>query len=153
MKRREAREIAFQILFAYGAQSGNGEKPAAGEFYEDHLEELGAEGDDFSRSVFLGAAAYIPEADGLLSAASSGWDVKRMTSVSRALMRLAVYEMKMTSLPCEIAINEALELAKVYDVEAAPAFINGVLNRIADAEGLKKPGEPAPGKPGKREES
>ena len=141
MKRREAREIAFRILFAYGANLEIGQTPSPELFYEEHLEEIGSEGDDFSKSVFLGAAAFIPEADALLEAASLGWEVRRMSAVSRTLMRLAVYEMKQTALPCEIAINEALEIAKIYDVDSAPSFINGVLNRIADAEGLKVSGK------------
>ena len=52
-------------------------------------------------------------------------------------MRLACYEMLYTDLPVRIAINEAVELAKKYDHDQAPSFINGILNSIADKKELK----------------
>ena len=56
-----------------------------------------------------------------------------------AIMRICVYEMLyVDDVPFNIAINEAVELAKKFDYDKAPSFINGVVNKIAEHEGLKK---------------
>jgi len=67
----------------------------------------------------------------LIEANSISWKVSRFTKVSLALMRLAVYEMRFSAdIPQEVAINEAIELAKKYDIDEAPKFINGILDSI-----------------------
>ena len=58
-----------------------------------------------------------------------------MSHVTAAILHLSIYEMLMTDIPAKAAINEAVELAKKYDEGAAPAFINGILNRIARDSG------------------
>jgi N utilization substance protein B len=58
-----------------------------------------------------------------------------MAAVTRSILRLAVYEILWGEVPPRAAINEAVELAKLYDEEAAPAFINGILNQIAKENG------------------
>jgi N utilization substance protein B len=67
-----------------------------------------------------------------------------MAAVTRSILRLAVYEILWGEVPPRAAINEAVELAKLYDEEAAPAFINGILNQIAKENG--KLGETEPEK-------
>jgi N utilization substance protein B len=67
-----------------------------------------------------------------------GFKKERISKVSVAVMRLCVYEMLyVEGIPFNISINEAMELAKKYDHDTAPAFINGILNKIADIDGLK----------------
>ncbi|MBQ5886351.1 MAG: transcription antitermination factor NusB, partial [Clostridia bacterium] len=63
------------------------------------------------------------------------WKLSRMAAVTRSILRLAVYEILWGEVPPRAAINEAVELAKLYDEEAAPAFINGILNQIAKESG------------------
>ena len=61
----------------------------------------------------------------------TGWKIERLSKVSIAIMRLALYEiMYMDDIPDNVSVNEAVELAKKYDVEEAPSFINGVLSSI-----------------------
>ena len=68
-----------------------------------------------------------------------GWKLERLSRVSQAIMRLAIYEMLYREdVSYNIAINEAVELAKKFDHDKAPGFINGVLNSVATKEGLKK---------------
>ena len=68
---------------------------------------------------------------------SKGWKLSRLSKVTLAILRLAVYEMLYDKLAYNIVINEAVELAKKYDEEKAPKFVNGILNNIADSAGLK----------------
>jgi N utilization substance protein B len=69
---------------------------------------------------------------------SGGWSIARMSKITRTILRLSAYEMLYrTDIPYNISINEAVELAKKYEDEKAPAFVNGILNAIATKEGLK----------------
>jgi N utilization substance protein B len=59
---------------------------------------------------------------------AEGWKVNRMNAVDRTIMRLALYEMLNTEdVPAEVAVNEAVELAKGFSSEEAPGFVGGVL--------------------------
>lgn len=75
----------------------------------------------------------IPEIDELLNSHTTGWKTSRMNKVDLTILRLAVYEMKWDeTVPVGVAINEAVELAKKYSSEEGPAFVNGVLAKLAD---------------------
>ena len=68
-----------------------------------------------------------------------GWKISRISKVSLAILRLALYEMMYDdSIPVSVSINEAVELSKKFDDDKAPAFVNGVLNAVAEQLGLKK---------------
>ena len=63
--------------------------------------------------------------------------MERLSKVSRAIMRMCIYEMLYSDdVPASVAINEALEIAKIYDHDKAPSFINGVVNAVAKDKGL-----------------
>lgn len=69
--------------------------------------------------------------DALINEKATGWKTNRMAKVDLALIRLAVYEMKYdVDIPTGVAINEAVELAKIYSSDGAPSFINGVLAKL-----------------------
>jgi N utilization substance protein B len=66
--------------------------------------------------------------DNLLSEVSQGWPVHRMSAVDRSILRLALYEMLFVDdVPPEVAVNEAVELARGFSGDEAPAFVGGVL--------------------------
>ena len=68
------------------------------------------------------------ELDAIINENLVGWDVKRISKVSVAAMRLALYEiMYMDDIPTKVAANEAVEIAKKYDGEECAAFVNGAL--------------------------
>ena len=76
--------------------------------------------------------AQLTTRDTAIGEASKGWKVSRMAKVDLALIRLAVYEMKYEEdVPVKVAINEAIELAKQYGTDDSPAFVNGVLAKLA----------------------
>ena len=74
----------------------------------------------------------LPEIDEALNEASKGWKTSRMGKVELSILRLAVYELRYDDdVPGKVAINEAVELAKKFGGNEAPAFINGVLGKLA----------------------
>lgn len=89
--------------------------------------------DDYARSLALGVEEHLSEIDGVLGDVSEHWSVSRMPVVDRNILRLATYELlRVPDVPPSVAINEAVELAKVYGGEDSSKFVNGVLGRIAE---------------------
>lgn len=132
MTRREEREALFALLF----EMSFSEITAA----EDILE-IEKTQRDYDAAYILngyhGVIEHIEEIDLLIESNAKGWKLSRLSRVTLAILRLAVYEMLYTDLFFAVAINEAVELAKKYDHEKAPSFINGILNKIATDRGLK----------------
>lgn len=79
------------------------------------------------------------ESDKLVADLAPQWPTHRQPPVDRALLRLAVWEMRTGYSPARVAITEAIELAKIFSTEQSPPFINGVLDRVA--HGLVERGE------------
>lgn len=76
-------------------------------------------------------AELIPEIDEKIDAVSEGWPVSRLGKSELSIMRLAVYEMLYDEdIPVNVAIDEAVELAKKYGADNAPSFVNGVLAKL-----------------------
>ena len=132
MKRREAREALFALLFEMTFVA----LEEAAELYEIECAERELD-DEYIKEGYAGVLANLTVIDELISSASKGWKLSRLARVTLSLLRLGVYEMCFAKLPYHIAINEAVELAKVYGEDKSPAFINGVLNKIAVLQGLK----------------
>lgn len=132
MNRREERETVFQLLFE---TEFHGDVTPS-EVYLNALEAREITESAYIRNTYYGAMENREEADALISRFSRKWKLSRMSVVTRSILRLATYEMVFGSVPPKAAINEAVELAKIYDEEAAPAFINGILNQIAHDSGL-----------------
>lgn len=134
MSRREIREHIFKLLFLLEFYKGE-ELNEQAEHYLDEVEEaVPTEAEAaYIRERFHKVEAKIEELDQLLTSASTGWKLNRMSKVDLAIMRLAVYEMKMDEdIPVKVAINEAVELAKKFGGDDSPAFVNGVLAKLAD---------------------
>ena len=131
--RREAREAVFKMAFEYDFDR---ERDVM-ELYGTALAERELVDDKYMRSVFFGIAEKLPELDALIEENAKGWKKERISKVATAILRLAIYEMLYTEIPYTIAINEALEISKIYDDDGAKAFINGILNSVAVEKGLK----------------
>ena len=132
MTRREAREALFTLIYETPFYKEN----EVSEIFEKEAAERDL-GDPYIIDGLSGTFAHIEEIDKLISENSIGWKLERLSKVSHAILRLGCYEMMYTDIPVRIAINEALELAKKYDHDQAPSFINGILNSIADKNDLK----------------
>ena len=122
MSRRTARKQAF--LICYQNDINGGPAGAAVSRWRDYR------GDPEAYAVELvrGLEERREELDALLSEVSVGWPVHRMSAVDRSILRLALYEMlHVEDVPPDVAVNEAVELAKGFSSEEAPAFVGGVL--------------------------
>lgn len=139
IKRREAREILVTLLYETGFETIGAEGDRTPEsIYENAIKVREIPDDEFVRNIYFDLWAHQYEIDALIENCSKGWKEDRRSRVSNAILRLATYEMTISKLPFPIAINEAIELAKKYDYDKSPKFINGVLNKIAEETGLKE---------------
>lgn len=85
---------------------------------------------DFANQLLEAAVARATQIDELLERHATDWRLERMAAMDRAILRLAVGELRSTGTPPKVVINEALELAKKYSSEDSVSFINGVLDAI-----------------------
>lgn len=131
MTRHEQRELIFTLLYEYTYY----EELSADAFLSSRVEASESAYPDYVGEAFLGATSSLTEIDKAITDHAVGWKVSRMSRVTRSILRLAVYELKFTDTPPKAVINEAVELSKTYDEEKASAFINGILNKFARAEG------------------
>jgi N utilization substance protein B len=134
LSRRTARKQAFLVLY----QSDINGSPVETTFerWRSHREGLEAYAVWLARRVEQEKA----DLDALLSEVSVGWPVHRMSAVDRTILRLALCEMLLVEdVPPDVAVNEAVELAKGFSSEEAPAFVGGVL-RGAEGKAYGKVG-------------
>jgi transcription antitermination protein NusB len=92
------------------------------------------EPDDFASSLAEAVAARAPELDARVTAASPDWPADRLGTLERNILRIGVYELEEDTVPREVAINEAVVLAKRYASEDAARLVNGILGKIAREE-------------------
>jgi N utilization substance protein B len=120
--RRTARRTAVFLLYQWDL---TGEPLAS--LYEGEI-------DEYARSLADGVAARAPELDERITTATEGWTADRLGAVERNVLRVAIYELETESVPPEVAINEAVELAKRYASDEAGKLVNGILGRIQREE-------------------
>ena len=131
MTRRALREQVFLMLFRVEFHDAS-EMNEQVELYKDQLEECSEKDAEYILNKYKNIVEKLEEIDAVVGEASKGWKVSRMAKVDLALIRLAVYEMKYEEdVPVKVAINEAIELAKQYGSDDSPAFVNGVLAKLA----------------------
>ena len=130
MQRKLARENAFLLIF----ESLFKNDETAEEIFVKATELRGLEDDDYVKTVFFGIFENKRIIEELIDEISIGWKKERISPVSGAVIRLAIFEMMfMEDIPARVSINEGIELSKKYDDEKAYTFVNGVLNAAADA--------------------
>ncbi len=128
--RRRARRVTLETLYEYDIVSHD---PA--EVLEQRLEASPMEraGVEFAQQLIHGVIAYQEQMDTLIARFAPEWPLDQMAVIDRNVLRIAIYEFLVTDeTPVKVAINEAVELAKVYGSDSAPRFINGVLGTLAD---------------------
>jgi N utilization substance protein B len=132
LSRRTARKQAFLNLY----QSDVNESPL-GSTIERWREYRGSL-QEYAIRLARGVEEEQERLDAVLSEVSVGWPVHRMSAVDRTILRLALYEMLyVEDVPPAVALNEAIELARGFSGEEAPAFVGGVLR----GAGLRAPGK------------
>ncbi len=125
--RRKAREYALQMLFQWDL---GGQQPGIVEsgFWKNARAEKTTRA--FANQLFEGAAAQSAALDELIGRHAEHWRLERMAVIDRAIMRLAIYELRTGQTPPKVVMNEALELAKKFSSEDAAPFINGILDAV-----------------------
>jgi N utilization substance protein B len=139
LERRRARHQALHILY----QRALTEQSAVGILADGTFSVEDGDPSEYCREAVTGVEAHLERIDAIIEDISQNWVVSRMPIVDRNILRLAAWEMlyRDEDVPDSVAINEAVEMAKVYGGEDSSKFINGILGRLADvvaAGGLKE---------------
>ena len=96
------------------------------------LADLLADAKPFTRDLALGTDEHLAEIDAEIAANSHGWTINRIAPLERAIMRVAVFEIRhRPEIPTAVSIDEAVSATKRYCGAQAPGFVNGVLSAIA----------------------
>lgn len=133
MNRTEARCEAFKLVFQITAHKDS--YPEVVDMFEADNEELKKTDKkqyNYIVSTANGVFENMNTLDNMITEnLKSGWKIERLSKVSLAVLRLALYEIVyVEEIPDKVSVNEAVELAKLYDVDEAPSFINGVLSGV-----------------------
>ena len=94
------------------------------------LEELLGEARSLTRELAEGVDTHREELDDVIASHAKGWAVDRIAPLDLNVMRVALYEIEFTDTPAEVAIDEAVEIAKEYCGAEAPGFVNGILGAV-----------------------
>lgn len=88
----------------------------------------------YAAGVLSGTVKNMAEIDARIEEFTKDWTLERMTGVDRNIIRMAVYECCFADekIPVQVAINEAVELAKAFGTEQSPRFVNGILGKLTD---------------------
>lgn len=144
MNRRDVRELVLHLIFEgeYTGETGDALLAQINEERFSSLEpeyplygELPPESQqDYLRRMVTGVTEHLPELDGYIAKYAVGWDISRISRVSKCILRLSMYEILYFGIPVGASVNEALELAKKYDSPEAAAFIHGILGTFVKRE-------------------
>ena len=141
MNRYDARQLAFELLFASTYFSEETEDGVG--LYDKERRLRGFEENEYVRDLLTGVADHRDELDALIAENAKGWRIGRISRTALSILRLSVYEMLYrTDVPYNVSINEAVELAKKYGEDSTSRFVNGILNTIAEKKGLKSAAPP-----------
>jgi len=128
--RTKARSLALQVLYEVDIAN----HPPA-EIFKLRLEETPLSDDlaEFARQIIFGVLPITNTLDHLIARYAPEWPLDQIAAIDRNILRMALWEFAVFGeTPLKVAINEAVELAKLYGSDSAPRFINGVLGALAD---------------------
>ena len=126
-QRREAREFAVQCLYMLETNRGD-PRETCSLFWEGRR--VSEPVRRFAAQLVDGVAGHREEIDGLIRRLASNWDMERIATVDRNIMRVALYEMLCREdIPAVVSINEAVEIAKKFSTAESGSFVNGILDR------------------------
>ena len=134
--RTRARALALQVLYEVDMTDH-----LPGDVLAQRLEDEHAQGQDslnqelveFAHQIIFGVYPLSQKMDDVIAEYAPEWPFDQIAAIDRNILRIAVWEFSITGItPLKVAINEAVELAKLYGSDNAPRFINGVLGSLAD---------------------
>ena len=131
MTRRELRENTFVMLFHKEFHDIE-EMKEQFELYFEKKAPMSEKDETYVSERVYDVLSKLNEIDSDIEEASESWTISRMSKIDLSIMRLAYYEMRFDdTVPLQVAINEAVEIAKLYGGDNSPSFINGVLGKLA----------------------
>jgi len=128
--RTKARSVALQALFELDMTDH-----VPGDVLMARLAEFDLNEDlaEFSRQIVFGVLPIVSELDGAIAKYAPEWPFDQIASVDRNILRIACWEFAVSGqTPVKVAINEAVEMAKIFGSDSAPRFVNGVLGSLAE---------------------
>lgn len=128
--RTRARSLALQVLYEVDLANH-----PPGEIFKLRLEDAPLTDDlaEFARQIIFGILPIRDTLDHLIAKYAPDWPLDQIAAIDRNILRMALWEFAVyRQTPLKVAINEAVELAKLFGSESAPRFINGVLGALAD---------------------
>lgn len=129
--RRKAREAAVQILYGLDVQERDPWEALEHYWQNFDRSEMPADAREFTADLVTGTWERRDEIDGLIGSCSEHWSLPRMSKVDKAILRMAVYELRFCpDIPPKVALNEAIDLGKLFGSENSGAFINGILDAL-----------------------
>ena len=127
MSRRDARDIAFKLVFAY---TFDNEKNI--EAMEEYLATSDADDKAYVTEVYNGVISHYDELMEDIKNNAEKYDVNRLYKIDLAVVLLALYEIKyMSSIPYKVSVDEAVSMAHKYSTEKSGKYINGILSKFA----------------------
>jgi len=133
--RRKSRELALQFFYGHDFQARSCDEQAVAAEVEEFVLcfATGEKTLPYAKKIIAGLCLQVDEIDRLLVRHAHNWRIERMSVVDRNLLRIAAWEMLYNEdVPAQVAINEALEIAKRYSSSDSVAFINGILDALQD---------------------
>ena len=143
MTRGNARELAIHLIYGRDFTGEEPEQVIATRLDKEYYSQLSGENQVYSDrpsrqqmnyidTVVSGVANRVDELNEIIQKHSIGWDVSRISRLARTIMQLAIFEiLYVEDVPTNVAISEAVRIAKLYDGEDATSFINGILGAFS----------------------
>ena len=129
--RRKARSVALQALYELDCAAHPVDEVIACRLEDQPLSD---EGRDFARQVIVGVISRKAVLDELIHKHAPEWPLDQMAIIDHNILRIAIWEFATGATPLKVAINEAVEMAKLFGADSAPRFVNGVLGALAARE-------------------
>ena len=137
--RSKARKRALDILFESELRG-----LAAGATLDERRAMPTPPVNEYTIRLVEGIVAYAAEIDATISAHSAGWPLNRMPTVDRNILRIGVFELThVDEMPRAVALSEAVSMARELSTDDSPAFVNGVLAKVASTPAVEQ--APSPG--------
>jgi N utilization substance protein B len=133
--RRRARALVLQTLYEIDFTDHDPKFALTARFEDRPLPETAQ---SFAQTLVLGVQAYRTYLDSVVGELAPEWPIEQIAAVDRNVLRIAIYELLFEpDIPPKVAINEAVELAKMFGGESSPRFVNGVLGSLVSKDRTK----------------
>ncbi|MCJ2165387.1 MULTISPECIES: transcription antitermination factor NusB [unclassified Pseudodesulfovibrio] len=131
--RRVGRTLAFQVLYSthFLDRANPMDMDTLFDLNPMVTEQESETARDFARALVMGVNVNLHDIDKTIQENSQHWKIERIAMVELSVLRLSLYELLFTDIPAKVAINEAIELSKIFGDDKSRSFVNGILDGVA----------------------